>query len=110
MPIPARRVADPKKRYQPGFPYAWLIDVDSEPIQAGVELVTIWVTTDRDIWESEFSDEPRLPRPDYELERIARNGPKWGPGIEVDVVVGVQFESGTPRLVRAPAQMIHRTD
>lgn len=24
--------------------------------------------------------------PEYELERISRNGPKWGPNVKVDVI------------------------
>jgi hypothetical protein len=87
-----------------------LIEVDSLPIPAEVDLDTIWVINDPDIWGSELQDEPSPPRPNYELERIARNGPKWGPGIAVDVVVGVTFGAGVRHRVQARAQMINRTD
>ena len=87
-----------------------LIDVDAAQIPAAVELDTIWVINDPDVWKSAFTNEPLPPRPDYELERIARDGPKWGPGIAVDVVVGVSFGTGVLHRVQARAQMIGRTD
>jgi hypothetical protein len=87
-----------------------LIDVDSKPIPAEVDLATIWVINGTEIWESGFGTEPRPPRPDYELERVAWNGPTWGPGITVDVVVSVTFGTGVLRLIGAREQMINRLD
>jgi hypothetical protein len=42
------------------------------------------------------------------IEGVARGGPKWEPGIEVDVVVGVTVGSAF-RLVRAAEQPIIAT-
>jgi len=41
---------------------------------------------------------------------VARNGPKWGPGVEVDVVVRLRDAAGHGVLLQAPGQLIGRTD
>jgi hypothetical protein len=45
-----------------------------------------------------------------EFDVVARDGPKWGPGIDVDVIVGVRDGAGAVSLLRAPAQRNKRTD
>jgi len=86
---------------------ARLASLDQEPIPGDVELVYLWVINGNRVWSTAFSD--GVETPDNVIERYAYNGPKWGPGISVDVVVGVQVGRAL-RLVRAPAQPIHRTD
>jgi len=46
--------------------------------------------------------------PIYEL--AVRDGPKWGPGVAVDVVVRLRDGSGPSMLLRAAGQLIQRTD
>jgi hypothetical protein len=87
-----------------------LVEVDSNDIPDEICVDRIWVVNGDQVWAAEFSDEPRPSTPDSKLERVARDGPKWGPGIEVDVVVGVQAGSGSLRLLAARKQTIHRTD
>jgi hypothetical protein len=86
---------------------ARLASLDQEPIPGDVELVYLWVVNGNRVWSTTFSD--GVETPDNVIQRYAYNGPKWGPGISVDVVVGVKIDS-TLRLVRAPAQPIYRTD
>ena len=44
------------------------------------------------------------------LEKIARDGPKWGPGIQVDVVVRLLDKEELFYLLKAENQLIQRTD
>jgi hypothetical protein len=44
------------------------------------------------------------------LEVFAEGGPKWGPGIEVDVVVRLRDAAGKSWYLKARRQPIHRTD
>jgi hypothetical protein len=41
---------------------------------------------------------------------VARDGPKWGPGIRVDVVARLRNADGEEVLVRAANRLIERTD
>jgi hypothetical protein len=85
-----------------------LVRLDQQPIPDNVQLAYLWVINGKQVWATKLSGEPR--KYDNVIERMAMNGPKWGPGISVDVVVGVTIGSSGLRLVRAHAQMIGRTD
>ncbi len=41
---------------------------------------------------------------------VARNGPKWGPDIKVDVVVRIVDRAGNEYLLKASNQKIERTE
>ena len=87
-----------------------LIEVDSLPIPKSVRLKHVWVINGEQVWDAplESAGEP-VP---YLFKRhaIARGGPKWGPGIRVDVIVGFNVASDALHLVKAPDQWISRTD
>ncbi len=84
---------------------------DRQPFPARVQADRMWIIHDKDIWETEFSNEPRpqdVARV-HQYERIARGGPKWDPGIRVDVIVRVVAPDGEPYLLQAPKQIIEKT-
>lgn len=87
-----------------------VVDTDSTSIPPGLSAERLWVINDGRTWATAFSDEPMVPTPGYVLQRIARDGPKWGPGIRVAVVVGLRIGSGDLHLLRAADQWIARTD
>jgi hypothetical protein len=87
-----------------------VVEANQQEIPAGIDARYLWVVNGAQVWATTFSDEPRPETPKHVLERIARNGPKWGPKIEVDVIVGVTTASGDLYLLRAADQWIHRTD
>jgi hypothetical protein len=69
-----------------------------------------WILNGRDVWAT-WVQETRQRLPDYPaLEVGAEGGPKWGPGIEVDVVVRLRDAAGSARYLRARKQLIQRTD
>lgn len=83
---------------------------DSSPIPHGLDADAAWVVNGSQVWNTFFEDEnPSQPLP-YQLERVARDGPKWGPQIEVDAVVRMHEADGTTHLLRATNQTIHRTN
>jgi hypothetical protein len=79
-------------------------------ISSKIDATRLWVIKGKEIWETEFTDEERSTVGDT-LEKVGRNGPKWGPGVHVDVVVNViDLKSGKNYLLRAPNQDIYRTE
>jgi hypothetical protein len=97
-----------------GTPLIALIRItatDSLALPPSIDATLLWVIKDQqEVWETRFSEQERPPYPKYQLEKVARNGPKWGPGIQVDVVVKVVDGENDIYLLRASNQWIHRTD
>jgi hypothetical protein len=83
---------------------------DMMPLPDDLAIDRVWVLKGEEQW-SAAPEEPggRGESPATRLEVSARNGPKWGPGIEVDVVVRLKQGKKT-WLVRAPGVDIKRTD
>jgi hypothetical protein len=69
----------------------------------------MWVINGNEVWRATPREEQ--PREDpTRVAIVARDGPRWGPGIAVDVVVRLRGANGATALVRAAAQPINRTD
>jgi hypothetical protein len=86
--------------------------VDLQPFAVDLDAGRLWAINGRDVWETAFSEENR-PRDGlhlHQLEKVARGGPKWETGIQVEVVVRVVTRSGLSFLLRATGQPVHRTD
>jgi len=66
----------------------WLISKDSTAIPNNIELTQQFVIYDDLVWISQYENETR-PSLDYKLERLSRNGPKWGPFITVKIVAKI---------------------
>jgi hypothetical protein len=77
---------------------------------AGIEARYLWVLSPDAIWRAALVLENPNITPPNAVETVARNGPKWGPGVTVDVVVGVRTPSDSLRLVRIKDAYINRTD
>lgn len=90
----------------------WVYSADSTALPAGLTADAAWVVSGENVWDTYLTDEepPPSEQQPYQLHKIAREGPKWGPGIEVDAVVRLRDERGESYLVRAPSQYISRTD
>jgi len=89
-----------------------LTAIDSLPFPSSIDATKLWVINGGKIWETKFTDEerPQYPNRKHQLEKVARNGPKWGPGIYVDVVVRIIDGRRDFYLLRASNQYITRTD
>jgi hypothetical protein len=82
--------------------------VDRTPVAATLRATDVWVVLGSDVWRAAFREErPRSDTaPDYEI--VARDGPKWGPGVTADVVVRVT-DGRRNWLLRAADQRIEAT-
>ena len=83
---------------------------DSQNFPNNVNADKLWVIKNSgEIWETAFTYEQPTPLHNYQLEKIAREGPKWEPNTQVDVVVRVTCEGNT-YLLRATNQTINQTE
>lgn len=78
------------------------------PMPPAVRADAAWVVYGDRVWSAAVAEE--YPREASSFEVVAREGPKWGPGVTVDVVVRLRDAGGATALLRATAQPIHRTD
>ena len=83
--------------------------VDGTAIPLELHADFAWVLNGNQAWASAVGEERRGPDSSF-FEVVARDGPKWGPGIEVDVVVRLRDASGRVVLLQARRQLIHRSD
>lgn len=76
---------------------------DMMPLPADIAIDRVWVLNGKEQWSA-------APTPGATgLETAVRNGPKWGPGIKVDVVARLKQGKKT-WMVRAAGVDIKRTD
>lgn len=97
-----------------------VVTSDKKPFPSGVRMDRGWVLFGEQMWEAaEFRDQVKGLRhkdswincPDSPVcEAVARDGPKWGPGVFVDVVVRLTDKEGRHHLLQAPKQCVERTD
>ena len=89
-----------------------LVPVNTAYLPEAVDAQKIWVIYGEEAWANSLSAvspaEPGMPL--TRLEKTAANGPKWGPGVEVTVVVEILDGEGKTYLLKADHQTIHRTD
>ena len=82
-------------------------DANGRAIPPSIRLKRLYVVKGHEIWTTDFSEITLSD--DGQLEGVVRNGPYWGPNINVDVVC--EFEaSGRVYRIIARSQPINRTD
>jgi len=96
-----------------GQPLAAVLKVsssDNEPLPADLVIDRVWVLNGDKLW-SVAAEQPSTPGQSTpsRLEQVVRGGPKWGPGIKVDVVVRLKQGEQT-WLVRQAGVAVKRTD
>ncbi len=83
---------------------------DKGAFPSSLKVDRLWAIKDKgQVWETELAGEGRQPAAN-QLEKVARNGPKWEPGTKVDVVVRLVDKDNRTYLLRAAQQLISRTD
>jgi hypothetical protein len=78
--------------------------VDKQPFPSTVDADRLWIVCQGAIWEKELS-ETQYESP-YQLSKMAREGPEWGPSVYVDVIVRIVHINGNRYLLRASHQFI----
>jgi hypothetical protein len=76
----------------------------------GVRVDSAWVVFGQEVWTASVEEGAGVQLGGPMGEWVIRNGPKWGPGVNVDVIVGLRTSIGSTSLLRAPDQLIQRTD
>jgi hypothetical protein len=71
---------------------------------ATVRVERIWVIFGDQVWSADVEQVPGT------QDWVARGGPKWGPGVRVDVVARLRDATGNEVVIRAPDRLIERTD
>jgi hypothetical protein len=88
-----------------------LRDIDSTEISDNIDLIEQYVINNDSIWISKYENEPSVSQPKYKIERVSRDGPKWGPKIYVDVISKVHdSETNNDYYIRTKNIYIERTD
>jgi hypothetical protein len=81
---------------------------DGSPVPAVIEATTISVVFSDSLWTAAAKEEQSRAAAAPAYEVIARDGPKWGPGVHVDVVVRLT-DGMRAWLLRAANQPIRGT-
>ncbi len=71
---------------------------------ATVRVEHIWVIFGDQLWDADTEQVPGT------QDWVARGGPRWGPGVRVDVVARLREAGGREIVIRAPDRLIQRTD
>ena len=79
------------------------------PLPEGIGIDQAWVVHESMAWITAPSPTGAPWGPDV-IEFMAREGPRWGPDVPVDVVVRVTGIEGGPKLIAVRQAMIDRTD
>ena len=88
----------------------WLINTDMVKIPDNISMVKQYVFYENDVWETDY-EETSSPMPEYKLERISRNGPKWDPNIYVDVISQIHdSQSNEDYYIKRENVYVLRTD
>ena len=78
-------------------------------ISSKTDATRLWVIKGLEIWETELTGREG-PIIGDTLKKVGGGGPKWEPGISVDVVVRIiDLKSGESYLLKASNQAIQRT-
>ena len=89
----------------------WIKNIDSIEISDNIDLIEQYVINNDSIWISNYENESSVNQPKYKIEKISRNGPKWGPKIYVDVISKVHdSQTDIDYYIRTKNIYIERTD
>lgn len=94
---------------QPLIVSARVVATDGGALPAELVATDVWTVRGDRAWRA-GTDEQRREPDGRSLEVVAREGPKWGPGERVDVVVALRVPGGGRVLLRAAGVEIARTD
>ena len=89
-----------------------VVPVNQKFLPADIDADKLWIINGQEVWSATLkSVRENMPSGNLtKLEKMAREGPKWGPGISVTVVIQIIDQKGHSHLLKAKDQLIHRTD
>jgi hypothetical protein len=80
---------------------------DKATLPEGLKADRAWIIFRDEIWETSVGEESDQAK---RLRAVARGGPRWGPGVKVDVVLRLLDRIGNKYLLRASKQEISEVD
>ncbi len=84
-----------------------LIERNGKAIPPSLKLDYLWVVSGGGaVWATAFAAEPQPSLLPNHMRGVARNGPLWEPGTQVDVVVALRQGDGPQLLLRVEGQTI----
>lgn len=88
----------------------YISTADSSVFPEGVTSDAAFVINGDEVWATYYTGEDQeYDQAPYLLVEVARDGPKWGPNVNVDAVVRLRDSSGNTYFLRAPNQLIGST-
>jgi len=89
-----------------------VIPINKEFLPEGIDADKLWIINGQEVWSATLKSvrENISTENLTKLEKMAHDGPKWGPGISVTVVIQIIDQQGNSYLLKAKDQLIHRTD
>lgn len=78
-----------------------------------VDVDRVWLISGNKVWESDFSNDDRtiFEKDKIKKQKVVRDGPKWGPGINIDVVARIIDKADNKEyFLKTSNQPISRTD
>jgi len=87
-----------------------LINTDSVAIQDSVWISFAYVVFGKEVWKTRPTGETRQPAQPNVIEFVLRDGPKWEPGVLIDVIVRIEDKTGATYLLRVRDREIIKTE
>jgi hypothetical protein len=81
---------------------------DGSPVPASIRATDIFIVFDNTVWSTSAREERSRSETAPVYEVVGRDGPKWGPGVTVDVIVRMT-DGASVSFLRAPGQPISAT-
>lgn len=78
-------------------------------VPATVTADTVWLVHGTDVWSGVAREERSRQDTAPVYEVVARDGPKWGPGVLVDVILQLRHASGRVSRLRVANQLVRAT-
>ncbi len=89
----------------------WLRNLDSTLIPDNIDLTKQYVIYGDSVWISDYEIELPPNQIEYKIEKVSRDGPKWGPHIYVDVVSKIHnSDTNEDYFITVKSVYINRTD
>ena len=82
---------------------------DGSPVPSSIRAEFVWIIYGTEVWTSVPQEERARAETAPLYEVVARDGPKWGPDVTVDVVVRLRDGNGPRSLLRATNQPVQAT-
>lgn len=94
---------------KPLIAIVYVTATDTARLPISISTDAIWVVFNNQVWKSWFTNQQIMTNGLNQIAKLARDGPKWGPEVYVDVIVRVKHGQGN-QFLRASNQWIGRTE